>query len=87
MEWVAWVEWAEWECNTVPTKNKIQKRAVFTALFFIYLNKKYEIVVTIRTIMTQIEKLVSNCFNLEFDCKKLGSININTPTRYTIGSI
>ena len=52
-----------------------------------YLNKKYEIVVTIRTIMIQIEKLVSNCFNLEFDCKKLGSININTPTRYTIGSI
>ena len=37
--------------------------------------------------MIQIEKLVSNCFNLEFDCKKLGSINISTPTKYIIGSI
>ena len=71
----------------VPTQNKIQKGQFLLPFFFIYLNKKYEIVVTIRTIMTQIEKLVSNCFNLEFDCKKLGSININTPTRYTIGSI
>ena len=39
--WVAeCLAWVEWECNTVPTKNKIQKRAVFTALFFVYLNKK-----------------------------------------------
>jgi len=44
-----------------------------------YLNKKYEIVVTIRTIMTQIERLERNCFSLEFDCKKLGNTNINTP--------
>ena len=60
-----------------PKKNS--KRAVFTALFFIYLNKKYEIVVTIRTIMTQIERLERNCFSLEFDCKKLGNTNISTP--------
>ena len=46
---------------------------------FFHLNKKYEIVVTIRTIMTQIERLVSNCFSLEFECKKLGNTNINTP--------
>ena len=45
----------------------------------LYFNKKYEIVVTIKTIMTQIERLERNCFSLEFDCKKLGSTNINTP--------
>ena len=44
-----------------------------------YFNKKYEIVVTIKTIITQIERLVRSCFSLEFDCKKLGSTNINTP--------
>ena len=44
-----------------------------------YLNKKYEIAVTIRTIKTQIERLERNCFSLEFDCKKLGNTNINTP--------
>ena len=44
-----------------------------------YFNKKYEIVVTIKTIMTQIERLERNCFSLEFDCKKLGNTNINTP--------
>ena len=46
-----------------------------------HLNKKYEIVVTIKTIITQIERLERNCFSLEFDCRKLGSTNINTPTR------
>ena len=46
-----------------------------------YLNKKYEIVVTIKTIITQIERLARSCFSLEFDCRKLGSTNINTPTR------
>ena len=44
-----------------------------------YLNKKYEIVVTIKTIITQIERLARSCFSLEFDCKKLGRTNINTP--------
>jgi len=46
-----------------------------------YLNKKYEIVVTIKTIITQIERLARICFSLEFDCKKLGSTNINTPIK------
>ena len=46
-----------------------------------YLNKKYEIVVTIKTIITQIERLARSCFSLEFDCKKLGSTNINTPIK------
>jgi len=46
-----------------------------------YLNKKYEIVVTIKTIITQTERLARSCFSLEFDCRKLGSTNINTPTR------
>ena len=46
-----------------------------------YLNKKYEIVVTIKTIITQIERLARNCFSLEFECKKLGSTNINTPIK------
>ena len=46
-----------------------------------HLNKKYEIVVTIKTIITQIERLARSCFSLEFECKKLGSTNINTPTR------
>ena len=44
-------------------------------------NKKYEIVVTIKTIITQIERLTRSCFSLEFDCKKLGSTNINTPIK------
>ena len=46
-----------------------------------YLNKKYEIVVTIKTIITQIERLARSCFSLEFDCNKLGSINIKTPVK------
>ena len=46
-----------------------------------YLNKKYEIVVTIKTIITQTERLVRSCFSLEFECKKLGSTNINTPIK------
>ena len=46
-----------------------------------YLNKKYEIVVTIKTITAQIEKFARSCFSLEFDCRKLGSTNINTPIR------
>jgi len=46
-----------------------------------YLNKKYEIVVTIKTIITQIERLARSCFSLEFECKKLGSTNINTPIK------
>ena len=46
---------------------------------FFYLNKKYEIVVTIKTIITQIERLARSCFSLEFECKKLGNTNINTP--------
>jgi len=46
-----------------------------------YLNKKYEIVVTIKTIITQIERLARSYFSLEFDCKKLGSTNINTPIK------
>ena len=46
-----------------------------------HFNKKYEIVVTIKTIITQIERLARNCFSLEFDCKKLGSINIKTPVK------
>ncbi len=46
-----------------------------------YLNKKYEIVVTIKTMITQIERLARNCFSLEFECKKLGSTNINTPIK------
>ena len=52
-----------------------------------YFNKKYEIVVTIKTIITQIERLARSCFNLEFDCKKLGSTNIKTPIMYIIGII
>jgi hypothetical protein len=63
----------------VPTQIKIQKGQFLLPFFFIYLNKKYEIVVTIKTIMTQIERLERNCFSLEFDCKKLGNTNINTP--------
>ena len=50
-----------------------------TKLF--HFNKKYKIVVTIKTIITQIERLARNCFSLEFDCKKLGSINIKTPAK------
>jgi hypothetical protein len=46
-----------------------------------YLNKKYEIVVAIKTIIAQIERLVRSCFSLEFDFKKLGSTNINTPIK------
>jgi len=46
-----------------------------------YLNKKYEIVVTIKTIIAQIERLVRSCFSLEFDCKKLGRTSINTPIK------
>ena len=53
--WVVWEEWVVWVCNTVPTKNKIQKGQFLLPFFFIYLNKKYEIVVTNRTIMTQIQ--------------------------------
>jgi len=75
------VVWMVWACNTVPTKNKIQKGQFLLPFFFIYLNKKYEIVVTIKTIITQIERLARSCFNLEFDCKKLGSTNINTPIK------
>ena len=52
-----------------------------------YLNKKYEIVVTIITIIVQMERFASNCFNLEFVCKKLGSINIRTPIRKMTGTI
>ena len=52
-----------------------------------YLNKKYEIVVTIKTIITQIERLARICFSLELDCKKLGSTNINTPIKKIIGII
>ena len=33
--WVVWVVWVEWECNTVPTKNKIQK-GQFLLPFFLY---------------------------------------------------
>ena len=79
--------------NVIPFTKQNSKRAVFTALFLClshkssmnsenknnYLNKKYESVVTIKTIMTQIERLVRNCFSLEFDCKKLGNTNISTP--------
>ena len=32
--WVAWVAWVEWECNTVPTKNKIQKGQFLLPFFF-----------------------------------------------------
>ena len=60
-------------------KTKFKKGQFLLPFFFIYLNKKYEIVVTIKTIMTQIERLERNCFSLEFDCKKLGNTNINTP--------
>jgi predicted DsbA family dithiol-disulfide isomerase len=94
VEWVEWVEWAAWECKYKNPKQN-SKRAVFTALFFYlyenssmksenknnYLNKKYEIVVTIKTITAQIERLARSCFSLEFDCRKLGSTNINTPIR------
>ena len=52
-----------------------------------YLNKKYAIAVTIITIIAQIERFASNCFNLEFDCKKLGSTNIRTPIKKMTGSI
>ena len=45
------------------------------------INKKYEIVVTIKTIITQIERLARSCFSLEFDCKKLGNTNIKTPIK------
>ena len=55
----------------VPTQIKIQKD----------INKKYEIVVTIKTTIAQIERLARNCFSLEFECKKLGSTSINTPIR------
>ena len=51
------------------------------------INKKYEIVVTIKTIITQIERLARSCFSLEFDCKKLGSTSINTPIKQIIGII
>ena len=51
------------------------------------INKKYEIVVTIKTIITQIERLARSCFSLEFDCKKLGNTNINTPIKKIIGII
>ena len=46
-----------------------------------HLNKKYEIEVTIKTIITQTERLARSCFSLEFDCRKLGSTNIKTPTK------
>jgi len=36
---------------------------------------------SIKTIITQIERLARSCFSLEFDCKKLGSTNINTPIK------
>ncbi len=52
-----------------------------------YFNKKYEIVVTIKTIITQIERLARICFSLELDCKKLGNTNINTPIKKIIGII
>ena len=50
-------------------------------MLFNYLNKKYEIVVTIKTIIAQIERFERNCFSLEFECKKLGNTNINTPIK------
>jgi hypothetical protein len=35
VEWAAWVAWAEWACKPQTLKQNL-KRAVFTALFFIY---------------------------------------------------
>ena len=31
--------------------------------------------------LSLIERLARSCFSLEFDCKKLGSTNINTPIK------
>ena len=67
--------------NLVLSQNDLVWRLVIphNPIKFFYFNKKYEIVVTIKTIITQIERLARSCFSLEFDCKKLGSTNINTP--------
>ena len=40
----------------------------------------------ISTTIIQIVRLVKNCFNLEFDCKKAGRTNKRTPIIYTTGS-
>ena len=66
---------------------RLQTSNIRFIFFFIYLNKKYEIVVTIKTIITQIERLARICFSLELDCKKLGNTNINTPIKKIIGII
>ena len=69
----------------------VNKSNIMYIMFFLFillikfninhLNKKYEIVVAIKAITTQTERLARNCFSLEFDCKKLGSINIKTPVK------
>ena len=48
---------------------------------------KYKTIITTKTIIAQIDKLIKNCFNLELDLKKPGRTNINTAIKEIAGTI
>ena len=48
---------------------------------------KYETIITIITIIAQIDKFVKNCFNFELVFKKAGSTNIKTAIKEIAGII
>jgi len=48
---------------------------------------KYKTIITTKTIIAQIDKLIKNCFNFELVLKKAGRTNMNTAIKETTGII
>jgi len=48
---------------------------------------KYKTIITTKTIIAQIDKLIKNCFNFELVLKKAGRTNINTAINEIAGII
>ena len=48
---------------------------------------KYKTIITTKTIIAQIDKLIKNCFNFELVLKKAGSTNIRTAIKKIAGMI
>ena len=48
---------------------------------------KYKTIITTKTIIAQIDKLIKNCFNFELVFKKAGSTNIRTAIKEIAGTI
>ena len=48
---------------------------------------KYKTIITTKTIIAQIDKLIKNCFNFELVLKKAGSTNTRTAIKNIAGTI